>query len=451
MKRLLLPLTLVGFTVISSLYLTSCKDDKDPAPIPKITFESSNRSVNEDAGTIEIRVELDRPAPEDIVVEYSISGTATRKTSTNAATADYEFVTFAGEVEIDKGDDFGTISIKIIDDATYEEDETIILTLQDVDSDKVDFGTRVQTTITIVSDDAANTVFFETTSFSVDESVQQVDVVVKLQGDPATSDLTVNFQLGGNAISAMRGTNEDIPEQYWDYDLGNLTNSVVISAGQTTATIPVRIYSDFNLEDPETIEITLLSGGGVVPGTASKATITVDQEDGYIVALFWPEDPNAETDVDMDLLVWILLEDEGEPFWYPGGVAVFKDFDPEFLFIPTAIEEGVFGVSAVYYAGTDDNLKFELQYVNLTDGEIEPVAERDIFQGTYTLANINKWDQTEDFNITQTAIMENSVLTDFDELNIPDEGSRKKALKLPPNMRINKALRDKFSSVRPKL
>ncbi|HLT75420.1 MAG TPA: hypothetical protein VKZ68_10040, partial [Ohtaekwangia sp.] len=175
-----------------------------------------------------------------------------------------------------------------------------------------------------------------------------------------------------------------------------------------------------------------------------------DQEDGYIVALFWPEDPEADTDVDMDLLVWILLEDEGEPFWYPGGVALFKDFDPELLFIPTAIEEGVFGVSAVYYAGTDDNLKFELQYVNLTDGQIEPVAERDIFSGTYTLANINKWDETENFNITQTAIMENSVLTDFDELNIPAEGSRKKALKLPANMKINKALRDKFS-VRPKL
>lgn len=449
MKRLLLPLTLVGFSVISSLYLTSCKDDEDPAPIPKITFESANRSVNEDAGTIEIIVELDNPAPEDIVVEYSISGTATRKTSTNAAVADYEFVTFAGEVEIDKGDDFGTISIKIIDDNTFEEDETIILSLQDVDSDKVDFGSRVQTTITIVSDDAANTVFFETTSFSVDESVQQVDLVVKLE-NAATSDVTVNFELGGNAISAIRGTDEEIPEQYWDYDLGELTNSIVIPQGQTSATIPVIIYSDFNLEDPETIEVTLLSGGGVVPGTASKATINVDQEDGYIVALFWPEDPEADTDVDMDLLVWILLEDEGEPFWYPGGVALFKDFDPEFLFIPTAIEEGVFGVSAVYYAGTDDNLKFELQYVNLTDGQIEPVAERDIFSGTYTLANINKWDETENFNITQTAIMENSVLTDFDELNIPAEGSRKKALKLPANMKINKALRDKFS-VRPKL
>src|SRR5690606_6243876 len=99
MNKLKLLSTLAVFSTFSVLYLNSCKDDDEPAPRPKVAFALSNVSVNEPDGNLPVKIELDRPAPEDLVVEYSISGTATRRTSTNAATADYEITGSIGEVE----------------------------------------------------------------------------------------------------------------------------------------------------------------------------------------------------------------------------------------------------------------------------------------------------------------------------------------------------------------
>src|SRR5690606_320676 len=148
MNKLRLLSVLTVFTVVSALYLTSCKDDDDPEPRAKVSFSSANISVNEDQGDLPVTVVLDRALNEDVVVEYSISGSATRRNSTNAATADYQITGTIGEVLIPKGQTSGTINISILNDGVYEDDETIVLTIDDVDSDLVDFGERTQLTIT---------------------------------------------------------------------------------------------------------------------------------------------------------------------------------------------------------------------------------------------------------------------------------------------------------------
>ncbi len=448
MKRLLLPLTLVGFSVTSSLFFASCKDDEDPAPIPEIEFESGNRTVNEDAGTIEIEIELSAPAPEDIVVEYTIGGTATRKTSTNAAVADYEFVSFAGEVEIDKGDDSGTISIKIIDDTRFEEDETIILTLQDVDSDKVDFGTRVQTTITITNNDDGVKVSFAAATLTINESFSEMHEIVVQLDQPAPSDLTINYDIGewlqtggtgliqGVAIDTLRASGlSGFPEDYWDYYIDGTSGQLTINAGETSGVIRINVLSDFILEDDETITLTLKPSTGVTVGTTPEIVITVQQEDGRIVILDW--DP--EDDADMDLFGWFKVETS---YIYLFNSAFAGTEGPEARFIPNLFLDAIgeqgfstieFGMSYVYYEGPDDPIEFASIIADFADGEVEPADQREVKTATYTSVNKNPWDTEAgtDFEIAQTFTYTAGAYEPVSDITVPASGSRRGTLARP--------------------
>lgn len=440
MNKLRLLSVLTVFTVVSALYLTSCKDDDDPEPRAKVSFSSANISVNEDQGDLPVTVVLDRALNEDVVVEYSISGSATRRNSTNAATADYQITGTIGEVLIPKGQTSGTINISILNDGVYEDDETIVLTIDDVDSDLVDFGERTQLTITIVSDDAVTVANFETTSFTVSESDGTVELLVVLD-QPTASDLAINFTLSGSALDSIRGSSEDIPVQFWDYHIEGFTDKIVIPAGQSSVPVKINIYSDFMWEDRETIEVTLTNTPGVSIGTKSKATINVDQEDGVVVALLWPEDSNADTDVDMDLFIWLALQDDEGPFWFPIAYSIWKDNEDEFLFIPSALENATFAASYVYYSGTDPDLKFEVQFADFVDDQVEPLADRDVFPGSYTLDHINKWDETDNLPLSQMFDMVDSKLENFSELNLDLEnpGGRVGAIPVPSGLSISKS------------
>ncbi len=445
MKRLLLPLTLVGFSVISSTYLTSCKDDEDPAPIPKITFASGNQVVNEDDGTIQVVVELDRPAPEDIVVEYSISGTATRKTSTNAAVADFEITGFLGEIEIDEGETSGTITIGIIDDVNYEEDETIILSLEDVDSDKVDFGERTETTVTIVSDDAAITASFAAATLTVNESFAEFHEIVVQLDKPAPADMTISYDLGewldggslvpGVAIDTLRASDvENFPDDLWDYYIDGTSGELTIEAGETSGVIRINILSDFLLEDNETITLTLKAGGGVTVGANPQMVITVEQEDGRVVILDWAGD-----NVDMDLFGWFKVEASYQYLFSSASAS----FDPPegaiipSLFLDALAENGYttveFGMSYVYYEGPADPVEFQSIIADFADDAFEPVEEREIKTATYTSVNKNPWDTEAgtDFEIEQTFTYTAGAYQPVSDITVPAAGSRRGTIAAP--------------------
>jgi hypothetical protein len=114
-----------------SISLSSCKDD-EPSP-PKLSIESS-MEFNEADGSIEIEVTLDKPATKDIVIEYSLGGDAVEvQDATNENGPDYEVTSELGEIEIEEGESTGVITIDLYSDFTFEEDETITITLEDVD------------------------------------------------------------------------------------------------------------------------------------------------------------------------------------------------------------------------------------------------------------------------------------------------------------------------------
>ncbi len=114
--------------VVLGIGLNSCKDE-EPFVKPNLKVSNETLTVAEGAGTVQVEFVLDRGAPGDITIEYSLGGTA-------ISPADYTIVGKEGEVEIANGQTSGTVEIQIVSDAIYEGNETIEISIEDVSSDR---------------------------------------------------------------------------------------------------------------------------------------------------------------------------------------------------------------------------------------------------------------------------------------------------------------------------
>jgi hypothetical protein len=418
--------------VVTSIGLTSCKDD-EPFVKPNLSVSSETLSINEAAGTIEVEIVLDKGAPADITIEYNLGGSA-------ISPADYTIVGKEGEIEIAQGQTSATIQVQIVNDAMYEGNETIEVSLDDVDSDDVVITNDDETVITITDDDPQITASFAVTTMAVNEADEIIEVSVTLS-EAATSNVTLQYSLSGSARDSVTARSAD-PVLPADYSIwGGNSGTLQIASGQNSGVIRVGLYSDFVVEDgnpdtapwdPETIIITLTqaSAGVQIASDKDEIKIDVDQEDGKIIALFWGEEGVAST-VDMDLFLWI--GDIGDDVADLGLIALsaFEGTEaPEYVFIPAKIKDAKFGVTYLYYEGDVDPLEFTSHFIDFADGA---VGERDTYTGNYTLANINKWTDFDDLvNIEQTfEIDANGAYTNISTISTPTTGSRAPMYKIP--------------------
>ncbi len=144
------------FTVLAlSIGLSSCKKDDEPPPVkPKLSFASPTLAVKEADGTVKVEVTLDNPTPEDIVITYTLAGTAKNKASVTANQAfDYEILSEAGEIEILKGGTTGIIDLMLTSDYFLEDPETIEIKIGDVDSQNIEITREDEILITLDQED----------------------------------------------------------------------------------------------------------------------------------------------------------------------------------------------------------------------------------------------------------------------------------------------------------
>ena len=429
MQKFVLLLCSASAIVALGIGLSSCKDD-EPFVKPNLSVASKTASFSEAAGTIEVEVVLDKGAPADITIEYDLGGTA-------LSPADYSIVGTEGEVEIAKGATSGIISIQIVSDAIFEGNETIEISLEDVSSDDVVITNDDETLVTINDDDTQPKASFKTTALTIVESdnIDFLEIEVILD-NPAAQEVTVEFEIthaAGHALDALYGIEEEISSQYYDYYVEGDEQSVVIAQGANSGKVQLQILSDFVFEDDETIELTLSAATGAeISATNKTMTITLQQEDGRIIALVWD---NAYTDVDMDLILWAGEEaSELEFTAISANPSVTQKL--EILFIPEAIQSAAFGLSYTYYAGTAAPMNFEAQFIDFADGTAEAEANYDIYPGSYTLANINKWEGLDDLvHVEQTFEKEEGDYVNVSTITIPASGSRAKFHKVPSGIK----------------
>ncbi|HPH46827.1 MAG TPA: hypothetical protein PKU83_07470, partial [Chryseolinea sp.] len=178
-------LLLSGLVIALLGSISSCSED-EPYVKPKLSFAESSMTVNEIDGTIEIEVVLDKPAAEDFTISYELDGDAYDeiRAEEEDELADFEVVGDYGEIEIEKGEDSGIITLQLFADFIIEGNESIEIEITSVDSDKIE----------ITNDD----------DIEITLEQEQDGVLVVLEWDETYTDVDMDMllravDLGGNA------------------------------------------------------------------------------------------------------------------------------------------------------------------------------------------------------------------------------------------------------------
>jgi hypothetical protein len=381
----LLALAVVGVS------LSACKDDDGESSKPVVTFARSTMSVSEADGTIEVEVALDKAASQDITIAYDLGGTARDRESGGAANYDYTIADTPGEITIEEGETSAVIEITLSDDGVVDNNETIVLTLDDVDGDRATIGDDDEITITIADGVSLPLVSFAESTLSLYESDDETEIEVVLD-KAATVDVTVTYEVGGTATDAVTAEAEDLWADYEIEDQG----TIVIKAGQTRASIKLLPHTDIWMEDDpfsddtefESIELTItnVSAAALLSANVSME-IELLQESGLFAFLTWGEEGNDYPDVDMDLIFWLTRNGTLQPF---AGSSYEGPEYYEAIFIPDALSNGEYGLSYSYTAGTENEMDFSILFVSYAEGMFDNDNVQ-TYSETYSLADITDW------------------------------------------------------------
>jgi hypothetical protein len=224
------------------------------APSPTVTIAATDAAAEpSDNGTFTVTRSASSASALD--VSFTVAGTATEG-------ADY--TTLARTVTIPANATSATITVTPIDDQTVEGNETVVVTLSAGTGYTV--GTPGSATMNIADNDGAAppAVTIAPTDDHAAEPNDPGAFEVSRSGS-TTASLTVFYTVSGTATN---GT-----------DYTALSGSVVIAAGETTATITVSIIDDALVEGVETVIVTLSTNANYTVGTPDNATIGIGDND----------------------------------------------------------------------------------------------------------------------------------------------------------------------------
>lgn len=200
---------------------------------------------------------LSEPSGEAVsVLVTAVAGTALE----NA-----DFAPLAETITFPAGTISQTVLLQIIGDVVYEGDEAFALHLSDAQGAALTAGLA---TITIADDDPLPTLMV------ADSSV--------VEGDEDTTPLVFAFSLthpSAFPVMVDYATGNDGDTAVGDVDYQSSSGTVSIPAGQTTASLIIRIYGDEMEEGDEQFTLRLFNPQGMIL-TASQATGTIVDDDG---------------------------------------------------------------------------------------------------------------------------------------------------------------------------
>lgn len=265
---------------------------------------------------------------------------------------------------------------------------------------------------------------FAITNITVNEADDIIEIEVTLD-KPALEDFTVDYEVDGTATEQF---DFEILEDLNDY------GEIDFDKGETTGIIQIQLYSDLGFEDDETIiiELTDVDSDLVEITRDDEVEITIEQEDGLLILLTWDY-----PDVDLDLFLWA-EDDLGDLVLTSVNSSLINFTGPEFLFLPTALDDGTFGLSCIYYEGTADPMDFAVNFVKIEDGVDVSTTER---LGSYGLVNINEWDNSTtgtDPVLVVTFEKSGTDFTNFSDIETPVSGSRVIGSKVPSGIQRTK-------------
>ncbi len=242
--------------VRGTAYIHTATIDNDDSP-PVVEFTEVSQSHGENIGTMTLTAELSTESALSVSLPFTLGGSATLGVS-----EDYTIT--SSPVTIDAGETTATITISVDDDALFEIDEDVIVSMESPTNATA--GADSVHTATIEDNDTAPTVQFTAADQSDSEDVGAMTITALLS-EVAGVAVSIPFTLSG---TAALGLSEDY----------SITGSpVVIDAGATFNTISITVNDDNLDEFEETVTVTMGTPTYATPGTVTAHTATIEDND----------------------------------------------------------------------------------------------------------------------------------------------------------------------------
>jgi len=227
-----------------------------PPPKPNVSFETASQSsADAVAGKLVVWVVLDGPYPADVVVPYSLSGTAKK---------DADYTIDASPLTISAGGGQSKIEITLIDDGLNEADETIVISMGTPTN--ANLGSPSVHTITIYDNDPEPQLFLTSSGQTVPEDVGVVTITAQLSA-VSGQDVTVPFSLSGSAAMGVS----------FDYTID--TSPVTIPAGSSFVDIILTVNDDDQREQDEDVILTLDPPTNATLGSPTQFTLIIQDNE----------------------------------------------------------------------------------------------------------------------------------------------------------------------------
>ena len=245
--------------------------------VAQVTVLGNRPSTNEDGtgnnGRFRIEINEVNETGGTLTVDYTISGTATEG----------DDFTITGNANIPDGSDFTNLNIAPIDDALIEGDETVVITLNSINSTLYEIGTPNTDTVTIVDDDAYVASVASTDATARENPRVDGKFTVSLNSINNTgSDIEIDYTLGGSA------TPND--------DFETLSGSAKIEDGKNEVEILIVPINDTDVENNETVILNIVAGTGYEVGSPNSDTVTIVSDDiDYVAQITASDDTAAES------------------------------------------------------------------------------------------------------------------------------------------------------------
>lgn len=232
-----------------------CYSNDVEQPVVTVTASDANASESGDTGTFTFA--RTGPTTEPLIVFFTVSGSA-------VAGSDYQDL--GTYVVFGVGAATAIKTVVPLDDGTVEPLEWVTLSLSA--NGAYTRGTPRVATVYITDDDEAPSPDPEVTVTASDASASEA-------GDPGAftftrtgstaSTLTVTIEISGSAEAGV------------DYEA--LSTTVTFDPGSATAVVAVTPIDDADIEDTETVIVTVVPGTGYVPAVPNVATVHIVDDD----------------------------------------------------------------------------------------------------------------------------------------------------------------------------
>jgi len=226
-----------------------------------LQFSSATYSVNENGANASITVTRTGGSSGAVGASFS--------TSNGTATAGSDYTTTTQTVSFADGDTANkTVTIPILDDTTFEGNETVNLALTSP-SGGATLGSPSTAVLTITDDESApaGTLQFSSVTYSVNENSGNATITVTRTGGSAGA-VGVTFSTSNGTASA--GSDYTTTNQTVTFNDGDVTDKAII----------VPITDDTAFEENETVNLTLSSPtGGATLGNPSAAVLTISDNE----------------------------------------------------------------------------------------------------------------------------------------------------------------------------